>query len=268
MAPIPVTARVTVAGSELGTEAHESKRHALYRAQYETTELRLLPRLVQPGDLAVDVGANIGLYTLALAALAGSRGRVVASEPSPLVRARLSAAVARAAAANVEILPYALGAAAHTATLTAPADDPGLGTLRRPAADGRDGSDLETFDVEVRRLDDLITDEIGFLKIDTEGWEGEVLAGASSLFDTGRIRCVLLELSPAFGRLDYAPELAARNGYTTYLVDLVASRLRTVPILRCVTPAEVGAVEEQRSLLVVREDASAAIHDLVPKGRG
>lgn len=58
--------------------------HALRtESTYEPFELELIARLLQPGACAVDVGANIGLHTLAMSAACGPTGRVLALEPDP-----------------------------------------------------------------------------------------------------------------------------------------------------------------------------------------
>ena len=67
-----------------------------------------LPQLVRAGDTAIDIGANLGYYARTLSRLAGPAGRVYAVEPVAPILAR-SCAATSAAAANVEILPYALG---------------------------------------------------------------------------------------------------------------------------------------------------------------
>src|SRR3954447_5078874 len=61
---------------------------------YELDTLRLIRRVLRPGDHFVDCGANIGYFTLAAAACVGASGRVDAFEPDPLNRARLEANLA------------------------------------------------------------------------------------------------------------------------------------------------------------------------------
>ncbi len=78
------------------------------------TELGLLRGVVRPSDVAVDVGANIGYYTLLLAHLAGPRGRILAFEPEPDNLAELQTNVARNVPGNAQVYPYAVGARAGT----------------------------------------------------------------------------------------------------------------------------------------------------------
>lgn len=129
-------------------------------------ERRLLASLVRPGMRVADVGANIGYLLLYLARLAGPEGEILAFEPEPDNLVELGRNVRRNALDNVEVFPTAVGAADGTVSLRT-----GLnGTV---AQDG-------TGEVEVplRALDSALDRRIDFLKIDVEGYEGQVLAGA------------------------------------------------------------------------------------------
>jgi len=75
---------------------------------HEPTEQSFLMHLIRPGDLAVDVGANVGIYSLALAGLGA---RVWAFEPSSAVRPALVHTVGlNRAEDRVRVLPFAVGA--------------------------------------------------------------------------------------------------------------------------------------------------------------
>jgi FkbM family methyltransferase len=76
-----------------------------------------LGRMLRPGDVFVDVGANAGLYTLFAAAAVGPSGRVIACEPSGREQARLRANLALNDFPQVELLKAALGDAPGTASL-------------------------------------------------------------------------------------------------------------------------------------------------------
>ncbi|MBS1816593.1 MAG: FkbM family methyltransferase [Acidobacteria bacterium] len=138
---------------------------------------------LRPGDTVVDVGANVGLYTLACAVAVGPTGRVYAIEPSPRVAGYLSGNVRLNRASQVEVLNVALGE--HEATLhfsDESQDD------RNRITDAGTGHT-----VRVVRLDDLpiAGAEIALLKIDVEGYEKFVLDGATGLLP--RVQCVFIE---------------------------------------------------------------------------
>lgn len=153
-------------------------------------------RLIDPGDLVVDVGANVGYMTSLAAVRAGPSGSVTAFEPHPVVFALLSANIERWNGGDLaEVKAHQLALSDHVGTgqLNAGAEfdaNMGLSSLEAAAASGRDAP----VPVEVRRLDDVIgRQRVGLLKIDVEGHEPSVLRGGLELIESGRIRDVIFE---------------------------------------------------------------------------
>lgn len=137
-------------------------------------ELRLLDQLVDPARAAIDIGANRGYYTYFLSRLCP---KVFAYEPNPTMAEYLRGRVA----ANVDVMQLALSDAEGFAHLNIPlhagAELDGYASLNK------DFTHAATRVVEVRtsRLDNQGHDGIGFIKIDVEGHEENVIDGARDL---------------------------------------------------------------------------------------
>jgi len=156
------------------------ERETYFLGRFFEWELQaVIRRSVRPGDTFLDVGANIGMVTLAASAAVGPEGRVLSFEPNPSVRQRLLEHVALNELKNVTVFDNALGAEVGTATLTTATAHTGTGTLRAQS------SALHAYTVPVLTLDsfaDRIPADRGvFLKIDTEGYDYNVLRGAGQL---------------------------------------------------------------------------------------
>lgn len=134
-------------------------------------ELRILAVYVPPKRVAVDVGANMGTYSFHLSRFARS---VVAFEPNPVFHDAL-----RLLPSRVRVIAEALSSSAGSLPLSIPMGEAGEATgwatlepTSLPVA--------RTIEVPVRRLDDCDLPPVGFIKIDVEGHELDVLIGAEA----------------------------------------------------------------------------------------
>jgi FkbM family methyltransferase len=196
---------------------------------FEMTTTEVLVRLIEPGETALDVGANLGYMTSLLACAVGSAGRVIAYEPNPLVFQRLTSNAegwGSAPVGTIVLRNVALSDHAGTASLMIPqggSEYAALGT--RPPERAGDGP-YTIVEVETVTLDaELEHQSVGVLKLDVEDHEPAALAGARGLLDDGRIRDVLFE-----DHNPYPSETTAvleRHGYA--LFDLT-SRARGVAL--------------------------------------
>lgn len=158
-------------------------RHALYinrlmRWGRGDQEWRVLEHLVDRSRPAVDVGANAGIYAGRLSKLCP---RVHAFEPIPW----LADALRNQMRSNVTVHRIALSDRAGEAKLRIPTEDICLTTIddNNPLAPGLH---IKVVSCQVARLDDVISDPVGFIKIDVEGHEMAVLEGALQLIRKNR----------------------------------------------------------------------------------
>lgn len=181
-----------------------SKLIYVFRERYEP-ELAALPVLVDPGSVAVDVGACYGIYTCVLGRLVGPTGRVHAIEPAGDALAVLRRNVERNGLAWVQVHPSACADFSGDVWLRHHAD-PSRNALEVGGSAGASG---EGELVKVVRLDDLVP-AAAFVKIDVEGAEELVLREASSLLRRSR-PVVMFEVNPeAASRMGLAQDGAWR----------------------------------------------------------
>ena len=229
-----------------------------YEGTYEREILRLLPELLGDGDAMVDVGANVGILGARAARLVGESGRVVAVEPSPRCLEDLRRVVD--GMSNVTIVEAALGPERGTVRLTGwdNPDHRGLGT----AVDGhRSGIEENWYEgtaavVPQLRLADVLDEhlpgrEVALLKVDVEGYEPAVLAGAPSLFDEGRVRAAILEVTPDVDASWAGDLIAAADRYDAFAIGERGRVVRRTDLLR-VAPAEAVSRSTQWNLLLRR----------------
>jgi FkbM family methyltransferase len=155
----------------------------IYCRHFEATERAFLNHFLRPGDVFVDVGANIGLFTLIAACSVGPAGRVIAFEPTSVTYARLVDNVRLNGFSNVRCVNSALSDRSGYLDLIQSTDgfdawnsfaEPTMGTENL-----RERVEVIEWDHYARshNLSGLIT----MMKIDVEGWESRVLAGGKEV---------------------------------------------------------------------------------------
>ena len=158
----------------------------------EAHERALIKAVVTPGMVSVDVGANIGLHTLALARAVGASGRVHALEPAPDNCRLLARSVRRARLPQVRIHPVAATESSGTALLHW--SDGNRGDHRLVAAE----DSRNTVTIETVTLDQLLTDEphVDFMKIDAQGCEVSAFRGFVKTLRRNPQILILCEIAP------------------------------------------------------------------------
>jgi FkbM family methyltransferase len=149
--------------------------------EYSEAEIDLFRQVVKPGSLVVEVGANIGTHTLFFARQVGLEGAVVSFEPQRVVFQSLCANMALNSVANVQCFHKAVGA------------EPG--EILVPSLDSTREENYGGLSLEGRQhgeptpmvtVDCLSLDRCTLLKVDVEGMEREVLAGAAKTIEKCR----------------------------------------------------------------------------------
>lgn len=211
----------------------------VYFLQYEYWESRLLRRIVRPGWTVVDVGANIGYYTLLFARLVGRSGCVYSFEPQASTYAALSRNISLNEPGNVRAFRVALSDSVGEAPLAE--------TGERPHATHIAGiGEASSEKVPLITLDSFLAAEsargLDLVKVDIEGYEMRFLAGAAETL--ARFRPIVqLELNPSMlTRFEASPEAVVKQladaGYGLY--QLRRSRLR--PLCALPAPSEIWNV--------------------------
>ena len=149
---------------------------------YEPHVAATLDRLLRPGDVFVDVGANIGYHTVRGARSVGSTGRVIAVEANPENARLIAHTIAVNALANVDLVPLALSADRGYMTFGAHLGSNG-GFL---VGDAASAASARGTLVPTLRMDDLGLDRVDVVKIDVEGAEALVIDGAAGLIERTR----------------------------------------------------------------------------------
>jgi len=189
------------------------------RQEAEVSELK---RLVIPSTIAVDVGANKGAYTFALAKLVGPTGRVLAVEPIHELAQYLKAAC-RQLHLPVDVEECCLSSTDTTGELFIPADDQGtLQTGLATLSPLQPGPGV-TRPVVVRRLDSMLKKRdkrISFIKCDVEGHEIEVFLGAEEILSQDRPN-LLVEIEQRHHRdsIENCFSFFEARGYRAYLLE-------------------------------------------------
>jgi len=190
--------------------------HLMLDGFWEMWVTEAMMRTVRRGSTVIDVGANLGYFTLLLADLTGSEGKALSFEPNRALaeRARNSVEV-NGFTPFATVHECALGGAEGFVTMDVQARQPGGGRVH-----DHTGSDL-TGVVPVRRLDSFPEAlDAEFIKIDVEGYEQQVWRGMTGILARGQPLTIFMEFT--VGRYPdprgFLDEIVG-EGFTLEIVD-------------------------------------------------
>jgi len=187
----------------------------IYAGFMEYEEMVFLLHALQPTETFVDVGANLGAYTILASKVVKSR--TIAFEPVPTTVERLRDQIQiNKIESSVEVRNLAVGD--HEGFLFFTNNN---GTTNKVS---REGEDQNTIRVKASTLDSELTKhEKYFLKIDVEGFEYNVLAGAADVLSTNNVSAIIIELNGSgheFGSSnDHVHKKLLSHGFTPVAYD-------------------------------------------------
>ena len=191
----------------------------LYCGLMEYEDMGFLLHYLKLEDLFVDIGANVGVYTVL--ASAEIKAKTIAVEPIPKTYGRLKDNILiNGISERVEALNIGLGREEGTIKFTRSLD-----TVNHVAIEGEE----DVIDVPVKTLDDIIDETPNFLKIDVEGFETEVLHGGSRVLSSPELNALIIELNGSGSRYGFDEDVIhkslLRYGFKPFAYNPITKKL-------------------------------------------
>ena len=142
-------------------------------------ELNTINDFVKKGDTVIDVGGNLGFFVLILNELVGDSGKIYTFEPSKKLNQKLTSTVKINNLQNVSIVNLALGESEGSTILHYNPKQSGLSSIVTDLDSATTSEEIKI--TTLNKFSTNFSDKISFIKIDTEGYEPQVLRGANEL---------------------------------------------------------------------------------------
>jgi FkbM family methyltransferase len=174
-------------------------------------DANVLAQFVSSGDWVIDVGANVGQYTLLLSRLVGPTGRVLAFEPMTQTAATLASVSARYATwQNVSVLNLAASDHVGTLSFKLPIDKSGLRNYERAQVSKSGATQVYGISIDALKL----PNRVSLIKIDVEGYEPEILNGMRQTIERDLPVLIVEDNGSPF------PDFLSRAGYESKKIGI------------------------------------------------
>jgi FkbM family methyltransferase len=196
-------------------------------------EWALLDGWVRSGGLVLDIGANVGTYTLRMSQLVGPAGRVFAFEPVMETFEILAANVQRAPYANVTLLNVAVSDKNGASEVIVPTAEKGFAAhyFAHLASDEEGGTGRPVYCLSIDSLD--LPERVSLVKIDVEGHEKQALAGMRELLRRDLPTLIVegdsLEVEEELKEFGYFKQEIKGSHNRIYTSSATVPNLRTIP---------------------------------------
>ncbi len=180
-----------VHGHKMFLDKHDTLGLSL-NGSYEEFETEIVTKKVKKGDIVLDIGANIGYYTLIFARLVGEKGRVYAFEPDPVNFALLKRNIEINGYKNIVLIEKAVSDQSGKVQLFLCEENKGDHRIYNS------GDNRTMINVESVSLDDYFDQkqQIDFIKMDIQGAEGLALQGMKGILKRNKNIKIVTEFWP------------------------------------------------------------------------
>jgi FkbM family methyltransferase len=226
--PRPVKVRFVEDSVMIVEKGMQGATGNIYTGLMEFDDMAFLLHVLRPGDTFVDVGANVGSYTILAAKNVGAD--VVSLEPVPATFRKLQRNVeANKAGGKVELKCFGVGD--RSAVLRFTTND---GTQNHVVAENERADGEDAVEVPVATLDELLAGrQPVLLKIDVEGFEWPTVSGARSVLGSSSLKGIIIELNGSAARYGYneekVHELLTSYGFAPYSYNPFTRELTSLP---------------------------------------
>ena len=242
--------QIIVDGHRFLVDPADSLGLSLWR-DYEGLVTRVIAEKIRPGDTVLDIGANIGYYTLLLARSVGPRGMVYAFEPDPANMSLLRQNVTRNGYENVVLVEKAVTDRDQTLRLYRAVENSGDHQTYASAANAARTS----IEVEAVALDSFFetTPTVALIKMDIQGAESGAVRGMKTLLQANPAVTVVTEVWP-WGLANAGSSAAEFLGLLSDLgfsfLDLDERQGRPVPVPAAEVLAALGEARSRHTNLL------------------
>jgi len=226
--PIPEKCQVLGRTMYLQNKGSQFQQLAKYGIWEEETTKYFLEN-VSEGDVALDVGANIGYFTLLFASLVGKEGKVFSFEPEPSNFEILKKNVKLNNFQNVELQNAAVGDSSGELELYLSEKAAGQHRIYESNNSGKNHITVRAINLDEFFNNNYLSEKISFIKIDAEGSEFGVLKGMEKILSQNKNINLIMEFSPEQIR-DYGADPTVQLqylknlGFDFYVVDKVGKK--------------------------------------------
>ena len=202
LCPQTGTQEARIFGYRMSLDLENYIERSIYLHVFEPQESALVRAYLRPAMTVVDVGANVGYYSLMASSLIGKAGHVYAFEPSPYAVNKLRQTIQQNRITNIKVVESALG------------DEEGMAGIylsesrenHTPSMVEREGATATP--ISITTLDAFLErhgiQSVDLLKIDIEGFEPNALRGAQASLAAGRIAAILCEFNEHWLTLNHS----------------------------------------------------------------
>lgn len=187
----------------------------------ENENLSFFSSLVEEGDIVIDIGANIGIYSLQAYSV-NSKGKIIAVEPDPYNIELLKENI-RINEFDIEIVDKAITDRSKNITMYRRRSDSGRSSIFRPEVTGESNFSVESLSLD-GLIDELELKSVDLIKIDVEGAEDLIISGGKHTLEKRKIK-IFMEIHSDRADVKFIEDSMTRYGFRKKIIAQEGKRV-------------------------------------------